>query len=412
MESEIIVGIDVGSHKVCALVGEAAGQDDLRIIGVGVCPTHGMRRGMVVNVDDVAGCVVTAIERAERVSGYEIRSAQAAVTDHLSSANSRGVVAVAQSDHEIGSDDVARAIDGARAIAIPNNRELIHVLPRHYIVDGQDGVPDPVSMFGFRLEVEAHIVTGATTSMQNLERALRKAEVDVQDMVAAPLAAAEAVVTQDEKDIGVLVADIGGGTTGVCIFVDGAPWHTTVLPVGGTHLTNDITVGLRLPFAAAEELKVRYGHALANTVDPDEMLDVPGGGRDGAKISRRQLCEIIEDRVAEIFALILNEIKRSGHEGLLPGGIVLTGGTVELPGIADLGREVLGLPVRVGVPQGFGGLADNISGPAYATSIGLLQWARRHRDERAPTPGRPSFSGFGDWVGKIIKWFKKAFLPG
>jgi len=411
VDGEIHVSVDAGTHKVCALVGEVTENKQLRVIGVGISPNHGMKRGMVSNVDEVGMCVANALERAERVSGCEIQSATVSINgNHISSVNSRGVVAVARPDHEITASDVDRVIEAARAIAIPENREILHVIPRHFIVDGQEGVPDPVGMFGFRLEVDAHIVTISKTARQNLERSLAKAGIEVRDFVAAPLASAEAVVTQDDKDMGLIVADIGAGTTGIAVFVEGAPWHTTVLQVGGAQVTNDVTVGLRLPFQIADDLKVRYAHALASTVDRAEVLDVPGAPHENRTVSRLRLCEITEDRIAELFALILNEVKRSGHDGLLPGGVVLTGGTAELPGIAELGREVLGLPVRVGIPQGFGGLTDSLAGPAYATSVGLLQWAARHEEEGpTSTTSGPIFEKLGQVPRKVIEWFKHVY---
>jgi len=412
VESDVIVGIDIGDHKVCALVGEGTPEGNVNIIGVGVAPTNGMKRGMVVSVDDVAASVSAAVEKAERVSGYQIRRAQVSITgNHIVSVNSRGVVAVVRSNHEITDDDVERAMESARAIPNPSNREVIHVIPRFFVIDGQEGVPNPVGMFGFRLEGEAHIVTAATTWLQNVQRCLTAANIEARAMVAAPLAAAEAVITPQEKDMGVVVADIGGGTTGICIYVDGSPWHTTVLPVGGMHVTNDLAVGLRLPFAAAEELKIRYGHALATSVDSKEMIPVPGAVRDDRPVSRRRECEIIEDRVTEIYAMILNEIKKSGHEeSLLPGGVVLTGGAAELPGMVELGQDILGLPVRVGVPQRIGGLVDSISSPTYAASVGLLHWGLKYRDEGSEEGGPHIFDeGIGDMARKFSDFLRRAF---
>ena len=411
VDSDVNVGIDIGDHKVCVLVADMGAEGQPRIIGVGTTPAHGMNRGMVVSVDELAGCVSTAIERAQRMSGYEIHRAEVSVTgSQISSVNSRGVVAVSRPNHEITEADVERAIEAARAIPLPNNREVLHVIPRFYIVDGQEGVPNPVGMFGFRLEVEAHIITASSTALQNLQRCLEKAKVSVRDMVACPLAAAESVLTQEEKEMGAIVADIGGGSTGICIYSDNAPWHTTALRVGGILVSKDLTVGLRVPFNTAEDIKIRYGHAVSSTIDPQETVDVPGASRESRTILRQRECEIIEDRMAEVFAMILNEIKKSGHDGMLPGGVVLTGGSAELPGMVELGREILGLPVRVGSPQGMGGVTDSITGPAYAASVGVLQWAWSHERQGGGGGTSPSWGGAlqVQW-GKLVQFFKRAF---
>lgn len=382
MDNEVIVAIDIGDHKVCALVAQVTAEGSLRVIGSGTTPAHGVKRGMVVSMDDLAAAVSTAVDRAERVSGYEIHRAEVSVSgSHILSVNSRGVVAVARPNHQITQEDVARALEAARAVPLASNREVLHVIPRYFVVDGQDGIPNPVGIRGLRLEVEAHIVTASTLALENLERCLAQAGLDVREMVAAPLASAEAVLTPDEKDMGVIVADIGGGTTSVCIYTDSQPFHTNVLKVGGQHVTNDLTVVLRLPFAVSEDLKIRYGHALSSTVDEKETIEVPGEGKQMRTVSRRRACEIIEDRVAEMFAMILNEVKKSGYDGRLPGGVVLTGGGSELPGMAELGREIIGLPVRVGAAQGVGGVVDSITNPAYACSVGLLRWGLTHQDE-------------------------------
>ena len=405
MDNEVIVAVDIGDHKVCVLVGEAPPQDSLRVIGVGATPSHGVKRGMVVSMDELAHTVTAAVERAERVSGYEIHRAEVSIAgSHISSVNSRGVVAVAHSDHQITEQDVARALEAARAVPMVSNREVMHVIPRYFIVDGQEGVPNPVGMYGFRLEVEAHIITASSLALQNLQRTLAQSGIDAREMVAAPLAAAEAVLTQDEKDMGVIVADIGGGTTGLCIYSEGTPFYTTVLKVGGMHITNDLTVGLRLPFNVAEDIKVRYGHALSSMVDPQETIEVPGTGQENRTVSRLRECEIIEDRVAEIFHMILNEVKKSGHDGLLPGGVVLTGGGAELPGMAEMGREIVGLNVRVGTAQGIGGVVDTISSPAYACSVGLLKWGLTHDEET----GEEHESGGSLWK-KFREFLESAF---
>jgi cell division protein FtsA len=404
-----IVGIDVGTTKVCTLVGEAV-DNDLKIVGVGVAPSRGIKKGVVVNVVEAASAIKASLEKAERSSGYEIARAFVSVTGgHVSAINSRGVVGVNRGDKGITSDDVGRALDAARAIAIPQDREVLHVIPRGYSVDGQDGVKEPVGMIGFRLEVEAHIVTGQASSIHNLMKCVESCNVGVDGLVLDPIASGEAVLTNTEKDMGVVLADIGGGTTDVAIFIEGSVWHTTVLPVGGNHITNDVAVGMRIPFEAAEQLKIEHGHARHETIDPTEVVQVKAFGDGGVtRVQRRDLAEIIEARTEEIYQLILQEIKRSGYDGLLPAGVVMAGGTSQLRGLRELGRQALNLPVRVGMPQNLQGLADAIDSPAYATSVGLLLWGRDQAGTQ-PLPVRKDKKS-GDWSDRF-GGFIKNLLP-
>jgi len=401
-----IVSIDVGTTKVCTLVGEVDEKGALHIIGVGVAPSKGLRKGVVVNVRETAEAIAASVQKAERVSGYEIGRAHVGVAGaHISSFNSRGVVAVSRG-HSITQDDVDRVLDAALAIAIPHNREVIHVIPRGYTVDGQDGVRDPLGMHGFRLEVEAHIITGAATFMHNLVKCINQVGIEIDELVLAPLASGEAVLTDNEREMGVVLADIGGGTTDMAIFIKGSIWHAVVLAVGGNHLTNDVAVGLRAPFATAKEVKEKYGYARSEGIAADETIDVAVFGRDSWQaISRRFLSEIIEARAAEIFSLMLQEVKRSGYDGLLPAGVVLCGGTAQLAGIGELGREILQLPTRIGAPHDLQGLVDVLSSPAYATGVGLLLWGLR---EEAALPSRERPGGL--WQ-RIVQWLR-AFLPG
>jgi len=401
----IIVGIDVGTTKVCTLVGKMDEEGILRIVGVGVVPSKGLRKGVVVNVSEATEAIAASVERAERISGYEIERAHVAVAGaHISSFNSRGVVAVSRG-HSITQDDVDRALDAALAIAIPHNREVIHVIPRGYIVDGQDGVRDPLGMYGFRLEVEANIITGAATSIHNLVKCINQVGIEIDELVLAPLASGEAVLTDNEREMGVVLADIGGGTTDMAIFIEGSIWHAVVLPVGGNHLTNDVAIGLRAPFATAREVKEKYGYARADGVAADETIEVAVfGGNSWQAISRRFLAEIIEARAAEIFSLILQEVKRSGYDGLLPAGVVLCGGSSQLAGIRELCRDILQLPTRIGAPHDLEGLVDTLYSPAYATSVGLLLWGLREEAGRVPKE-RP-----GLWQ-RIVQWLR-SFLPG
>ena len=408
-QDRFISAIDVGTSKVCALISEQTPEGTLRVVGVGTAPSHGMRKGVVVDIEDASNAIVVAVDKANRMSGTTMDVAAVGVAgSHISAVNSRGVVAVARSDHLITQEDVDRVIEAARAVAIPNNREILHVIPRGFVIDGQAGVRNPVGMLGYRLEVEAHIVTGSTTSIQNLARCVEKAGVQVSDMVLQPLASAEAALTAEEKEMGVVLADIGGGTTDIAIFMEGSIWHTMVLPVGGNHLTNDVAVGLRTSAAAAEEAKISFGHALASAIEEAESVELATfGSRDRQVIQRRRLAQIIQARTEEILGLILAEMKRSGYEGMLPAGVVLTGGTAALHGIAELGREYMGLPVRVGYPRGVSGLVDTISGPAYATSIGLLLWSQSQGGSVAAVPPAARSPSF---LEKVRIWLK-GFFP-
>jgi cell division protein FtsA len=412
VDNEVIVSVDIGDHKICVIVGEMTAEGTLSVIGVGTTPAHGVKRGMVVSMEDLSSALSTAIDRAERVSGYQIHRAEVSIGgSHLTSSNSRGVVAVARPNHLITNEDVSRALEAARAVPLAANREVLHVIPRYFVVDGQEGVPNPVGMYGFRLEVEAHIVTASSLALQNVQRCMAQAGIEVREMVAAPLAAGEAVLTQEEREMGAVVADIGGGATGVAIFTDGQPFYTNIIKVGGQHITNDLTVGLRVPFAAAEEVKIRYGHALSSTVDAKEVIEVPGEGREKRAFSRLRTCEIIEDRAAEIFAMILNDIKKSGHDGLLPGGLVITGGGAELPGMVELGREIVGLPVRIGAPQGVGGVVDSVASPAYACCVGLLTWGVLHEDGGGSSGrgGEPTGPGLREMIEGFFKRLMRMF---
>ncbi|HIQ01328.1 MAG TPA: cell division protein FtsA [Anaerolineales bacterium] len=402
-----VVGIDVGSSKVCTLVGEVREDGSLRIIGVGVAPSRGLRKGVVVNVAEATAAIAASVEEAERTSGYRIERAYVSLGGvHLSSVNSRGVVAVSRREEGIGVEDVDRALDAAGAIAVPYNRELIHVIPRHYVVDGQEGVRDPLGMHGFRMEVEAHVVTGSTTVIQNLVKCVAGAGVEVDEVVLSCLAAGDAVLAENEREIGVVLVDMGGGTTDIAIFIEGTVWHTVALGIGGEYITNDVAIGLRLPTAAAEEVKIRYGHTRPAQVGPEERFPAELFGESNRQtLPRWKLAEIIEARVEEMLGMVLQEIKRSGYDGLLPAGVVLCGGVAQLPGIRELAREVVGLPVRIGTPQGLVGLVDRINGPAYAVAAGLVGWGLMV-DTRRPLPrGGPS-------VGRrLLRWLR-ALLPG
>ena len=411
MQERVIVGIDVGTTKICVLVGELDRDGKLAIVGVGTCPSQGLRRGVVVNIEETVTSIAAALDRAERLSGKKITTAYVGIAgSHIDSENSKGFVAISPSHRDITQNDISRAIEVARAIAMPANREVIHVIPRGYVVDGQEGIKNPIGMSGFRLEVEAHIITGAVSSIRNLIKCVHEAQVEIEDLVLEPLASSEAVLDEGETDLGVALVDIGGGTTDVAVFTDGAIWHTVVLPVGGNLITNDIAIGLRLPFGIAEELKITYGHCDPSLIADDDMIDLAQFMPDtNDLVPRKLLAEIIQARVEEIFNMVHEEIKKSGYDGLLPAGIVVTGGTAELPGILDMAGQVLDLPARVGSPLGLYGLADSISRPAYATAVGLLLWGLRHTslymDEEEPEDdGQLSLlARFGRWL--------RAFIP-
>ena len=404
-----LVGIDAGTTKVTTLIGEVARGGEVNIIGYGISPSAGIRKGMVANIDQTVSSITASLEKAERLSGFEVHDVLVAVGgSHISSENSRGVVAVS-GKREVSRDDIARATDAAKAVQVPSNRALLHVIPRGYIVDGQEGIKDPLGMSAIRLEVETHIVTGAATSIQNLSKCVTNANVAIDELVISSLAAAEATLTDTEKDLGVLVADIGGGTTDIAIFVDGAVLHSAVLPIGGINVTNDVAIGLRTSLNLAEEIKIKHGSANMGDVQPEELLNVAILGEGGGQtIQRRKLCEIIEARMAEIYSLIAEEVKRSGHAGMLPAGAVLTGGGARLAGAAELAREVLEMPVRVASPQGVGGLMDQLSNPAFSTAIGLLLWGARQAGGVEPV-GYASGPAAGGGAGRLFDWLRGLF---
>jgi cell division protein FtsA len=416
MAHRTIVAIDVGTTKVCTIVAQVQDSGRINVLGVGLTPSKGLDKGVVVNIDDAVNAIATSVEKAERLSGYRIGTAFVGVSGrHVSSLNSRGVVAVARSDHEITRHDVARAVEAAQAVAIPTQREVIHVIPRAYVVDGNEGIRDPIGMSGFRLEVETHIVTGEVMAIQNLIKSVQKAGVEIDDLVLQPLASGESVLTPDDKDRGVVLVDMGGGTTDIAVFAQGGIWHTSVIPVGGNQFTNDIVLVQQTPHNTAEYLKLRYGSAVAEEPEDEasDIIDAEGftpGERQ--QISRYTLNQIIQARAEELTELIYNEIRRSGYEGLLPAGLVLTGGTALLPRVDELMRDMLGIPVRVGVPGELTGLADSLNSPPYATAVGLLRWGSRHGAAMINTPasGAGDRSEWGSTYERFKTWLRE-FLP-
>jgi len=375
LDDPVFVALDVGTKKVCVLVGHLDAEEALRVIGVGIAPTRGMRKGGVIDLQAVTQSIRAAKEEAEKSCGLEIGSVLLNLSGgQIQSMNSTGMAGV--SGRVIGADDVNRALEAARSVAVPHNREIIHVIPRAYVVDGQDGIRDAIGMHGYRLEVEAHIVTAAATALRNLEKSVEEAGIAVDGWVLSSLAAGEVVLTETEREMGVVVCDLGAGTTDIAIYIEGAVWHSATLPVGGDHLTNDIAQGLHLPQETAEAVKRRHGHALRAGLDAEQVFAVrPFGADQPVQIRRLDLATIVEPRVEEIFALVRQEIKRSGYDGLLPAGLVLTGGTSLLPGIRQAASKVLGLPVRLAKPENLNGMVDRLGSPAFSTSVGLLQWA-------------------------------------
>jgi len=403
-----LVGLDVGTSRVTAVVGESPDDGTLDVVGIGVAESRGIKRGVVVNVDAAVDSIKKAIEEAELMAGVEIDSVHLALSGpHIKGFNSRGVIAVAGKNREITRDDVRRAIDAAKAVALPTGREILHVLPQDFVVDEQDGIGAPVGMTGARLEVNVHIVTGAMSSTQNLVACVNRAGVTVTDTVIEQLAASEAVLTQDEKELGVALVDIGGGTADLAIFERGSLWHTAVIAVGGDHFTNDIAVGLRTPIPDAEKVKRKSGCALSSMVDEDDTIEVASvGGRKPRLMARRILSEILQPRAEEIFHLVWDEIRRAGYEKALNSGIVLTGGGSILEGMPEIAEQIFDLPIRRGAPTDVGGLADHVNSPAFATPVGLVLYAHRNRE---PVPARVGAGAFGRMAGKLRGMFREFF---
>jgi cell division protein FtsA len=408
-----VVGLDVGTTKVCAVIAEPGPGGGLDVVGVGAAASRGLRRGVVVNIDSTVEAIKRAVGEAEDMAGAEVAGVYVGVAGgHIRGINSRGVVPVSGRDREVSRLDVERAVAAARAINLSQDREIIHVLPQAFVVDDQDGIREPVGMSGVRLEVEVHIVTGAVTSIQNVIRSVNRAGLTVHDVVLEPLASAEAVLYPDEQELGVVLVDIGGGTTDVAFFRDGAIWHTAILPLGGDHVTSDVAVGLRTPAAEAEDLKRRYGCALTALVGAEETVDVPSvGGRKPRQLSRQILSEIIQPRLEEIFTLVAREMGKVGFQDAATAGVVVTGGTSIMEGVPELAEAVFDLPVRRGLPETVGGLADVVKSPIYSTGVGLALYGVRCRPPGAASPlltagGR---GPCGRAARRLLNWFSGLF---
>jgi len=402
-EENIVVGLDIGTTKICAVVGEVS-HGEINIIGTGTSPSIGLRKGVVVNIESTVESIKKAVEEAELMAGCEISSVYAGIAGgHITGFNSRGIVAI--KGPEITQNDVDRVIDAARAVAIPMDREVIHVLPQEYIVDEQTGIQNPVGMAGVRLEAKIHIVTGAVTSAHNIVKCANRSGLDVCDIVLESLASGEAVLTNEEKELGTGLLDLGGGTSDLAIFSGKNIKHTFVLSLGGNNLTNDIAIGLRAPLLEAEKIKTKFGTCLSTNINSDDTIEVPGmGGREPRKLPRQILGEILEPRMEEIFTLVQREIYRAGMENNINSGVVITGGTALLDGIIDVAESIFNLPTRLGRPAGISGLVDVVNNPMYATGVGLVLYgARMQPSKKFRIRDKNIFNGI---MGRMKKWFK------
>ena len=407
-DRNLLVGLDIGTSKVVAIVGEMHADGALEIIGIGSHPSRGLKKGVVVNIESTVQSIQRAVEEAELMAGCEIHSVYAGIAgSHVRSLNSHGIVAI--KDKEVVQGDVERVIDAAKAVAIPADQKILHVLPQEYIIDSQEGIRDPIGMSGVRLEAKVHIVTGADSAAQNIVKCVQRCGLAVDDIVLEQLASSYAVLTEDEKDLGVCVVDIGGGTTDIAVFGGGAIRHTAVIPIAGDQVTNDIAVSMRTPTQYAEDIKIKYACALSQLANPDETIEVPSGGdRPPRRLARQTLAEIVEPRYEELFGLIRDELRRSGLEESVATGIVLTGGSAKMEGAIELAEEVFHMPVRLGVPQFVSGLVEVVSNPIHATGVGLLLYAKGNLE--APRSEAPLLSGGVKSAFERMKtWFQGNF---
>ena len=382
-EKELIVGLDIGTSKVVAIVGEVQDDGELEVIGFGSHPSRGLKRGVVVNIEATVNSIQRAVEEAELMAGCEIQSVYTGIAgSHVRSLNSHGIVAIR--DREVGRSDVERVIDAARAVAIPADQRILHVLPQEFIIDGQEGIRDPIGMSGVRLEARVHMVTGAASAAQNIVKCVQRCGLEVEDIVLEQLASSHAVLTDDEKELGAALVDIGGGTTDIAVFHDGAIKHTAVIPIAGDQVTNDIAISLRTPTQYAEEIKIKYACALSQLANTDETIEVPSvGDRPPRRLARQTLGEVVEPRYEELFTLIGNELRRSGFEEMIAAGIVITGGSAKMEGAVELAEEVFHMPVRLGMPQYVRGLGEIVRNPIHATGVGILLYARNKGEQQA-----------------------------
>lgn len=408
-DEKLIVGLDIGTSKILAIVGEVSPTREIEVIGVGHHPSRGLKKGVVVNIESTVQSIQRAVEEAELMAGCQIHSVYAGIAgSHINSFNSHGIVAI--KDKEVGANDVDRVIEAARALAIPADQKILHVIPQEFIIDKQEGIREPVGMSGVRLEAKVHIVTGAVSAAQNIIKCVRRCGLEVDDIILEQIASSLSVLTEDEKELGVSLVDIGGGTTDISVFTDGAIRHTAVIPIAGDQVTNDIAVALRTPTQYAEEIKTKYGCALTQLAASNESIEVPSvGDRPPRKLSRQTLTEVIEPRMEELFGLVQAELRRSGFEDVIGSGVVLTGGSSKLEGMIDLAEEVFHMPVRLGLPQFVGGLTSVVENPIYSTGVGLVMFGAGHQsggsyfDHGSP---EPSFKAV---FSKMKSWFQGNF---
>ena len=408
-EKNLIVGLDIGTSKVVAIVGEVTPEgDEVEIIGIGQHPSRGLKKGVVVNIESTTHSIQRAVEEAELMSGCEIHSVYTGIAgSHIRSMNSHGIVAIR--DKEVTQDDIDRVIDAARAVAIPADRKIVHILQQEFIIDNQEGIREPIGMSGVRLEAKVHLVTSAASAAQNIVKCIRICGLEVDDLILEQLASSESVLTEDEKDLGVCLVDVGGGTTDIAVFTEGAVRYTAVIPIAGDQVTNDIAVAMRTPTQYAEEIKIKYACALAQLTNADEMIEVPSvGARPPRYLARQTLADVVEPRYEELLTLVQAELRRSGYEDLIAAGIVLTGGSAKMDGVIELAEEVFHMPVRVGYPKYVSGLIDVVRNPIHATGVGLLLFGHKHRHERISDINH-SGRIFRGVLGRMKNWFQGNF---
>jgi len=406
-EKNLIVGLDIGTSKVVAIVGDVKADGEIEIIGIGSHPSRGLKKGVVVNIESTVQSIQRAVEEAELMAACEIHSVHAGIAgSHIRSLNSHGIVAI--KDREVTHGDMERVIDAARAVAIPADQKILHILPQEFIIDEQEGIKEPVGMSGVRLEARVHMVTGAVSAAQNIVKCVRRCGLDVDDLILEQLSSSYAVLSEDEKELGVCLVDIGGGTTDIAVFTEGSIRHTAVIPIAGDQVTNDIAVAMRTPTQYAEDIKIKYACALTQLAASDETIEVPSiGDRPARRLSRQTLAEVVEPRYEELLTLIQAELRRSGFEDLIAGGVVLTGGSSKMEGLIELAEEIFHMPVRLGVPRYITGLVDVVSNPIYATGVGLLLFGHHNRTSRLRES--PVGGGFRSVWDRMKSWFQGNF---
>ena len=408
-DKKLIVGLDIGTSKVVAIVGEISLDGDLEIVGIGSSPSKGMKKGVVVNIESTVQSIQRAVEEAELMAGCQIHSVYVGIAgSHIRSLNSHGIVAI--KDKEVYRADLERVIDAAQAVAIPADQKILHILPQEYVIDDQGGIKEPLGMSGVRLEAKVHLVTCAVNAAQTIEKCIRRCGLEVEEIILEQLASSYSVLTDDERELGVCMVDIGGGTTDIAIFTEGSIRHTGVIPIAGDQVTNDIAMALRTPTQHAEEIKIKYACALTQLAGPDETIKVPSvGDRPPRDLSRQSLAEVVEPRYDELFTLVQAELRRSGYEDMVPAGVVLTGGTSKMEGVVELAEEIFHMPVRVGYPQTVRGLNDIVRNPIYATSVGLLQYGMEHRNDGGKTSSAKSSGTSESFWSRVKAWLQSNF---